>query len=312
MSTPQQELSRRLRELRRRHFGPRGKDEFARRLGLDRAQYDTYEEGTLPPGELMVRICDVTGEDLQWLLTGVSSRGAVVISGARRRHQDLLTRIARALDNEPKLAAPLEAFFDLLLHDGTIRNCPPAAELPESNAALLPVFDGAWPEELPDPDDPDGGVRALAVRAPQAALERATRATALLIEPAPDGHAPALRRVDVIATADRNGQSARFLENAELARWFPRAFGLALHDDGMKPMFAAGDVLLVAPGATPQLGRPAACKFRDPARNCCGIWLGEQNGQIQLGRLADGRHEELPRERLCWALEVLYRLTPAA
>ena len=94
MASPEAQLSSRLRELRRRHFGARGKPQFAARLGIPVEEYNRYERGALPGGELMVRICEVTGEDLQWLLTGREARQSLGISGARRRHR--LNPIRRA------------------------------------------------------------------------------------------------------------------------------------------------------------------------------------------------------------------------
>lgn len=311
MSTPEKALSGRIRELRRRHYGAKGKDEFARRLGLSRAEYDSLEEGRLPSGELMVRMCEITGEDLQWLLTGVSARGTVVISGTRRRHRDLLTRIARSLDEKPKLATPLEAFFELLTHSGGQRRQTQSAELSEAKEELLPIYGDVWPEQLPGSDD-SGGTGLPAPKVDRAELVCAARVTNFLIEPDLEGRAPALRRIDIVSIADASGRTARYVESAELAKWFPGAFGLVLHDEAMKPMCNPGDVLLVVPGEEPQLGRPAACKCKDPDEEFCRIWLGREGDRLRLARVADGASEEISSERLCWALDVMYRLTPAA
>jgi len=312
MSTPEKELAQRIRELRRRHFGPRGKDEFARRLGLAREEYDRFEVGRLPPGELMVRMCELTGEDLQWLLTGVSSRGTVVISRARSRHQNLLTQIAQALDARPTLAAPLEAFFDLLLRGEDARR-QTAPELPEPPSdGLIPLFAShEWPDELPDPDGPGGG-RTLAPVLSGESLAIAERVSAGLSEPAMEYDRGALRNVTLLTLPDVAGATRRFVQSQEVARCFPAAFGVVLDDDTMAPMFAAGDALLATAAAGPQVGRPALCKFADRAADRCRIWLGEDEQHVQLGRVSDGQHEQTPRTQLCWSLEVLYRVAPAA
>ena len=312
MSTPEKELAQRIRELRRRHFGPRGKDEFARRLGLAREEYDRFEVGRLPPGELMVRMCELTGEDLQWLLTGVSSRGTVVISKTRSRHQNLLTQIAQALDARPTLAAPLEAFLDLLLRGEDARR-QTAPELPEPPSdGLIPLFaSNQWPDELPDPDGPGGG-RMLAPILSGESLAIAERVSAGLSEPAMECDRSTLRNVTLLGLPDVAGATRRFVQSREVARCFPAAFGVVLDDDTMAPMFAAGDALLVTAGAGPQVGRPALCKSVDRADDRCRIWLGEDEEHVQLGRVCDGLHEQMPRTELRWSLEVLYRVAPAA
>lgn len=146
MSSPEQALARRIRELRRRHFGPQGKELFATRLGLSLEEYGRFEQGVVPPGEVMVRMCEATGEDLQWLLTGVAARRTMVIAGTRGRHQDLLARLARLLDERPQLAAPVEAFVDLLTQ-GEPAHAEEAPALPgPSHQHLVPILE---PQELP-------------------------------------------------------------------------------------------------------------------------------------------------------------------
>jgi hypothetical protein len=49
----------------------------------------------------------------------------------------------------------------------------------------------------------------------------------------------------------------------------------------------------------------------EPAARC-RIWLGDEEGTVHLGRLADGGCEQVPRDKLLWSLEVLFRLARAA
>ncbi len=151
MNSPAQALAQRLKELRRRHFGAQGKAVFAQRLGLPEDEYARYERGVVPPGDVLVRICETTGEDLQWLLTGVASRGTVVIAEARGRHRTLLTRVANLLEQTPATAAALDAFLDLLEPAAQARRVPPAA-LP-GPTSLIRIFEL---DDLP-PALPTGG-----------------------------------------------------------------------------------------------------------------------------------------------------------
>jgi hypothetical protein len=312
VSTPEKALAKRIRELRRRHFGPRGKAELARRLDLPLAEYERFERGKLPPGELMVRLCELTGEDLQWLLTGVPARGTVVISGARGRHQNLLTQIAQALDARPTLAAPLEAFLDLLLRSEDARQQTARGLPAPSSDELIPLFEPAeWPEQLPDPDGP-GGSELLPATLPGESLAAAEFEHAILVEPTSEYDAGTPSNVTLLVAHDAAGQARRFLRSRTIACYLPGAFGVLLDDETMKPMFSAGDVLVVAAGATPKIGSPALCKFVDCADDRCRIWLGEDADQVHLGRACDGETEHMPRAQLRWSLEVLYRVARAA
>jgi transcriptional regulator with XRE-family HTH domain len=302
MASPEAQLSSRLRELRRRHFGPRGKPQFAARLGISVEEYERYERGALPGGELMVRICEVTGEDLQWLLTGREARQSLVISGARRRHRDFLARLANLLDERPVLAGPVEAFVDLLSRTPAGR--PPAVRSlpPPSAAELIPIFSvGELPLEPPGADE-----RFWLAPGPDTPIGEPQPAT--LSEPVEHRDAPAASTL-VVRQADGAGRVRRFLHARELLRTFPSAFAVELDDAAMSPLFKPGDAVVVAGDAPPELGRPALCRLDEGA--ICRVWLGEGDAQVHLGRVSDGAHEVLPSSAVRWSLRVLLRLSAA-
>lgn len=302
---PERALTERIKELRRRHFGPQGRAAFARRLGLALEEYTRFERGVIPPGDVLVRICEVTGEDLQWLLTGVAGRGTVVISGTRGRHQGLLARLARLLDERPECAAPIEAFVDLLVHGAAVRADAAAALAPPTSSPLIPLFE---PERVPRALD--GGRAGLVLPEhlpPSIETERCTFA-----EPAMSYTPEHLRPVDVLTVELPGGERRRFISAEGISRFFPRAFGVRLADDLMRPMFAAGDVAVVATDAPAKVGRPALCLIHEEPTVRCRIWLGTEDDAAHLGRLADGACEDVPRVSVQWSLEVLFRLTRAA
>ncbi len=310
MTSPQQALAQRIRELRRRHFGARGKAAFAQKLKVPLTDYDRYERGKVPPGEIMVRMCEVTGEDLQWLLTGSGSRGTVVISGARTRHQDLLARMAQMLDERPELAAPVEAFVDLLVRGRSGQSSATALPTPPTDH-LIPVYDAREaPQALPRPDDTSGRhslVKGIDVRSQSSTAQRC-----VISEPSVEPRTQEPRRTDLLVVETEAAVPRRFLHSAAIAGCFPNAFGVILAGDEMHPMFNAGDAAIVASGVSPKVGRPALCLVTGEESVRCRIWLGSDAGRVHLGRLADGGEEEVDADALHWSLEVLFRLAPAA
>jgi transcriptional regulator with XRE-family HTH domain len=309
VETPEQALTRRLKELRRKHFGPQGAAGFAERLGLSVEDYQRFERGTVPPGEVLVRICEVTGEDLQWLLTGVAGRGTVVIAGTRTRHQALLTRLAHALDQRPELAAPVEAFLDLLVAGPTARAMP--RQLPPPRLEhLIPIFEA---DELPpDWDDPGGGPGRFDLARYEAALDEAECLPASCSEPAFGTAAAVATAAQLVFVHGGGAERRSFVHSPQVRACFPDAFGVHLGDAAMQPMFTAEDVVVVCPGVEPRVGRPAVCRVRDERRVRCRIWLGYENDVLNLGRLADEACEEIPRGQVLWSVPVLYRVARAA
>jgi transcriptional regulator with XRE-family HTH domain len=64
------DVIQRIRELREQFSGPRGKSVFAQALAISPSTYNYYEHDRVPPIEVLLKICKVTGADIEWLLTG--------------------------------------------------------------------------------------------------------------------------------------------------------------------------------------------------------------------------------------------------
>ena len=94
--------------MRVEHSGTRGKASFARELNLSPSTYDYYESSRVPPADVLVRIADLTGADLRWLLTGRHAEPPVTAT-----HPAIL-RAAALLKDHPAAAEPLAAFVELL------------------------------------------------------------------------------------------------------------------------------------------------------------------------------------------------------
>lgn len=314
-----EQLGTRIRELRRRHFGARGKAEFARRLGVTVEEYERYERGAVPAGELMVRMCELTGEDLQWLLTGMAARGTVVIAEARSRHRALISQIAELLDRSPELAAPLEAFTDLL-SKGEAATSPrrlTAGEQPASSepAGLVPILSR---RDLPArllaaPGDDETAAPPARPWLPVLATGEivATGRQLALSEPTAEGEGPLVQTAEMFEARDVDGNVQRYLAAPRLAAVFTNLFAIEIDDVAMRPMFAPGDAAVVSTTAEAQIGRPALVRLRD-GRATCRIWLGADERHVHLGQLATGAQEQAAREDVGWSLEVLYRASVAA
>ena len=120
-------ICRRLTELRVAFSGPRGQSRFAGRLGLTASTYANYEKTRIPPPTLLVRVCELTGADLVWLVTGKAAgppgptaAGEAGLSSpadlwaSNPQHRAIIQRVADMLTNRPADLAVLVAFLDLL------------------------------------------------------------------------------------------------------------------------------------------------------------------------------------------------------
>jgi transcriptional regulator with XRE-family HTH domain len=100
----------RLQSLRKQYAGNRGKSKFARALGISASTYKYYESSRVPPIEILLRICHVTGADLEWLLTDHSTEKKFAFGP----NSVLLRKLSTLLNENPDLAEPILAFFELL------------------------------------------------------------------------------------------------------------------------------------------------------------------------------------------------------
>jgi hypothetical protein len=67
-------LAERITDLRLELFGARGGPELARRLGIPTRTWYNYEGGITVPGEIILKIVEVTAVEPMWLLRGTGPK----------------------------------------------------------------------------------------------------------------------------------------------------------------------------------------------------------------------------------------------
>jgi len=108
-SSDREDICARIAQVRLEVAGPRGKARFAKQLGISPSTYDYYESTRVPPADVLLRMAEVAGVDISWLLTGDRSAPGDVAAG-----HPVLRRAAALMAGSPDAAAPLAAFIDLL------------------------------------------------------------------------------------------------------------------------------------------------------------------------------------------------------
>lgn len=89
----------RVIELRRERHNSRGAAAFARELGIPERSWYLYEHGTAMPGELLLKIVELTGVEPMWLLYGTEPKYRTQGDGIDPEHErkaavDALVRAA--------------------------------------------------------------------------------------------------------------------------------------------------------------------------------------------------------------------------
>jgi len=341
--SPTSGLCGRIADLRRRLDGDRGKARFAKRLGISASTYNYYEAGRAPRAELLVKIADVAGADLRWLLTGQASEVSVPAD------HPAVGRIAALLADHPEAAEPLAAFVDILAESLSW----PKKQAPQAEAGqALPSARGAGQPEPPPPaatppaaagaagppgrpkrewipilgrsaagvpqfwaDAADGrGVTVLADLIAGVA-RRAARQVAGAV--ARDAGAPwSDRAADraaqfITLTAPDADNVVEFVAADRVKRRHPDAFAVRIDGDSMAPEIAHGDVVICCPSAPAVDGQAAVVQLDGQIGVTCKLYRRE--GDVVHLIPVNERYapESFPAGKVVWALAVVARVTPA-
>jgi transcriptional regulator with XRE-family HTH domain len=304
--------------------GPRGKSAFARKLGLAASTYDYYENGRVPPADVLVRIADQTGVDLRWLLTGRNDP-------ARPMPTDhpALQRAASLLADRPNAGDALAAFVEILQaadrFPRKVGQAPsqaaPSAEgaRPSRRAAdsgyriphaswipLLGRSAAGVPAFWQDPDQAAGTrtigemIEKFAGRAPTRQSHTQARADGEL------GQVPVHRILVPPAASDE--VPVEFVACQDCKRRYPDAFALQIDGDSMSPDIAHGDLVLASPSAPAVDGRTAIVQLDGQVGVTCKLFRRAGNLVHLVALNEQIEPVTVPAEAIDWALRVLARV----
>jgi len=272
----------RVRLLRKQYAGERGKSKFARDLGISASTYSYYENNRVPPIEILLKISEVTGADLDWLMTGKERAKAAVFEHRRLLSgpENLLLRKLEALLNEsPDSAEAISAFIELLSEKKGVEERFATKTSPTVLAAgRIPLVKPARPGWIPVLGRTAAGMihfwdREILPEPRQAVTELdelVKRHIGKAIIGSCDGRVSidlqARPLVDGFKKPQANliqvsGQEAEeiveFVECEEIFELFPDSFALHIDGDSMSPRINDGDIVILSasvPAAQGQIG----------------------------------------------------------
>ncbi len=331
---PNASIHERIRQLRTELAGSRGKADFARKLGISPSTYDYYEKSRTPPADVLIRIAELTGADLLWLLTGREGGGSPAVDHPAVR------RAAALLARRPDAAGPLGAFVTLLAEAtekfgqaeagpaGQVAApdqapaAPPASAAGEAPVAEAPVAEADDPRagwvpilgrtaagvpQFWQAGDGEGVVLLEDLVGPVASPSHSVgRAEAVGLggaEPVP------VEMVQLDSPAPPGTSEFVVIDPAAAARW--RAlFGVRVDGESMTPDIRHGDIVLLSPDCPAVDGSPAVVQLAGQIGVTCKLY--RRDGECLHLIPVDDRHAATrhPLAELTWALKVLARVRP--
>lgn len=327
---PVNEICLRIAKLRTDATGPRGKSRFAKQLGLSPSAYHYYEQDRTPPAEILVRVVEVTGADLHWLLTGEPSGDAALTA----EDHPVLRRAAKLLADYPDAAKPLDAFVTLLMEARKFPEKPKANEIQEtlktevathtppvehrSGPPVPPADTGreAWIPILGrtaagfarfwGKDEDTSGLTTLSDLVARRAAWRARSIQPAIAAPSETDSSPSPAPVQLVTlSAPDQHETAEFISANTLKTRYPDAFALRVDGDSMAPDIHRGDLVILSPSVQAVEGLPAVIQLTGQIGVTCKLYRtdGQQvhlvptNGSYEIATVDAGQVD--------WALRVL-------
>jgi hypothetical protein len=262
---------------------------------------------------VLVKMCEVTGAELDWLLTGSAGQGK---SGGGP-YSALLERLEGLLMENPELADAVSSFVDLLCQKRGIEQQLSSSVWREKagRRGLVPILGRTaagvvhlWDEQLSA--GTEGGVtgleelvrrhvgrRVLDSKGSKVTVDLQVRAVLERLK-----H-PAATVIQVSGEAEE--EVVEFVDCTELRRLFPDSFGVRVDGDSMSPRINDGDIVIASASVPAAEGQAAIVRVRGQIGVTCKLirTAGEKVHLIPINE----RYETkvVGKKDLLWALAVL-------
>ena len=312
----------RIKTLREKHTGKRGKALFAKSLGISPSTYNYYEKDRIPPVYVLWNICQATGADLHWLLTGQEEIYANANNNANT-NDSLIIKIKELVNQDLQSARALEAFVDLYQQKIIIES-----DLTNDKTT---TYDKTSPQDAHPPWLPVLGRTAAGIahfwEQNDAQLPGITEFTELITRHQKSSYRQQLpqqittdiaqpdvlplnhKSVSLVQLSELNPDGiSEFIESADILNRYPDAFALRVDGDSMAPRIQDADIIILSPSVPARDGAAAVLKIRNQIGVTCKI-IRKTNNHIHLIATNENYETKIfDIDQILWSLAVIWRI----
>jgi transcriptional regulator with XRE-family HTH domain len=336
-------IIQRIKLLREQYTGGRGRSKFARALGVSSSTYSYYESSRVPPIDVLLKICELTGADLNWLLTGRSAEKKHIIEPENfafaSNKEDmapnisLLRKLNTFLAQNPDLAEPVTAFIELLcekkgiekeIHPGVFHAGTSAAKISPSEPSAsrpgwIPVLGRTaagmvhfWNQTvLPEPRQAVTELDELVKKHIGKTIINSADGTVSI-----DLQARVLvdslkrRQANLIRVGEeQEDRIVEFVECEEIYKLFPDSFALQIDGDSMSPRINDGDIVILSPSVPAAQGHIAIIRLANQIGVTCKLIRTTENAVHLIPINERYETKVVAKKDLLWALAVLCHIS---
>ena len=303
----------RIRILRRQYAGERGKSKFARSLGISASTYSYYENNRVPPIEILLKMCEVTGADLQWLLTGRSTEKKFAFG----ENLALLQKLNDLFTNNPELTEAVVAFAELLCEKKGIESQlyfekEPAKPvrpgwipvLGRTAAGIVHFWDQTFlPESKQAITELDELVKK---HISKTIIGSANGTVSIDLQARPLVESLKNRQVNLIKLGGpEQEQIVEFVQCEEIHKLFPDSFALQIDGDSMSPRINDSDIVILSPSVPAAQGQIAIARIVNQIGVTCKL-IRTTESEVHLIPINEKYETKVVSKKdLLWALAVL-------
>jgi transcriptional regulator with XRE-family HTH domain len=317
----------RISQLREQHSGNRGKSKFARDLGISASTYNYYENNRIPPLEILLKISEVTGADLNWLLTGRKTLKTPISEPekfALGPNNSLLRKLDNLLSGNPELAEPISAFIELLCEKKGVEKefYSEISPAKSTRPSWIPVLGRTaagmihfWDKEvLPQPKQAVTELDELVKKHIGKSIIASADSTVLIdlqARPLLDG--VKRRQANLIrVSGQEQDEIVEFVQCEEIFELFPDSFALHIDGDSMSPRINDGDIVILSPSVPAAQGQIGIARLSNQIGVTCKL-IRSTEQDVHLIPINE-RYETkvVAKKDLLWALAVLCHISARA
>ena len=292
--------------------GIRGRSKFAKTLGLSPSTYSYYEQDRLPPVPILLKISEITGVDLHWLLTGSTEKG-----DGLQQYPRLARQLSSFLQANPASADTIEAFVELLSEKMAVESTRAGRNRGQesSKSSWIPILGRTaagvvhlWEQtDLSDSKEVVTKLESLIAKYLNSDVtDSRTGQMSVDFQAKPLFKAMEAKRANLIQISPlQDDQIVQFIESEEIRESFPDCFALQIDGDSMSPRINDGDVVILSPSVPAVQGQVAvACISNQIGVTCKIIRITDELVHlIPINERYDTK--VVPKKDLTWALSVL-------
>ena len=303
----------RVRLLREQYAGRRGKSKFARDLKISPSTYNYYENNRIPPIEILLKICEVTGADLEWLLTGCRNKKKFAFGP----NSELLRRLNKLFTDNPELTQAVLAFIELLCEqkgiEGGFRS--EVIQSKPTRPGWIPVLGRTaagivhcWEQtNLPEPEQAVTELDELVKKHIGKEIIGSVDGTVSVdLQARPLVDSIKKQQANLIQVCGQGQeQIIEFVQCEEIHKLFPDSFALHVDGDSMSPRINDGDIVILSPSVLAAQGQISIARIANQIGVTCKLIRTTQT-DVHLIPINE-RYETkvVAKKDLLWALAVL-------